>query len=141
MSSWDTGPFDNDGAMNFVGSLEHMSPEKSAARIGEGMADVVESTGYISAAQMNIAIAGACLVGALSGARGAVNSPFVREWVVAAGYSPPPALHALAIAVFDRAFRPDDNEWFELWHAAGRINEIQQGLVPFRQVLVIGPVA
>ena len=136
MSSWDTGPFDNDGAMNFVGSLEHMSPDKAAARIGEGMVDVVEATGYISAARMNIGIAGACLVGALAGARGAVASPFVREWVAAAGFAPSPSLHALAVAVFDRAFQPMDNEWFDLWHAAGRIEEVQQGLVAFRQALV-----
>jgi hypothetical protein len=137
MSSWDTGPFDNDGAMNFVGSLEHMSPDKSAARIGEGMADVVQATGYISAARMNVAIAGACLVCALTGARNAVSSPFVRDWVVAAGFAPPPALTELALAVFDRAFEPVDNEWFDLWYAGGRIDEVREGLAPFRQVLVM----
>ncbi len=135
MSSWDTGPFDNDGAMNFVGGLENMSPEKAAARLGEGMASVVEASGYISAARMNVAIAGACLVGALAGARSAVGSPFVRDWLAAAGFAPTAQLQSLALAVFDRAFVPNDNEWFDLWHASGRITEVQSGLVPFQQAL------
>ena len=135
MSSWDTGPFDNDGAMNFVGKLESDNARRATRRIHEAMASVVESRDYISAAKMNLAIASACLIGAMMGAIEAVGSPFVRDWLTVATISPTPDLCALARAVFARAFEPVDNQWFSLWEADGVLEDVRNGLAPFQQVL------
>ena len=135
MSSWDTGPFDNDGAMNFVGKLDQADPERVATRIRGAMASVVESTTYVEAAQMNLAVASACLVAAASGARNAVTSAYVRDWLVAANFPLTPELRALALAVFNRAFQPSANEWFDLWDASGSLDEVRRGLTPFHHAV------
>ena len=135
MSSWDTGPFDNDGAMNFVGKLDQYDPEGTASQIRGVMASVVESAKYVEAAQMNLAVAGACLVAAVSGARQAVTSPFVRDWLVAATFPVTPEMRALALAVFNRAFEPSANEWFDLWDASGSLDEVRRGLTPFQHAV------
>jgi hypothetical protein len=123
--------------MDFVHILEQAGPEGTPATIHRGMAAVVESPGYVSAAQMNVAIAGACLIGAMAGARGAVRSPFVRDWLTVAAFDPPPEFRSLAHAVFERAFQPEDNEWFRLWEADGALERVRRGLEPFDQALAL----
>ncbi|SRR6266545_4623215 len=135
MSSWDTGPFDNDGAMNFVAKLDHDDDERATRRIQQAMRSVVESRDYISAAKMNLAIASACLVGAMMGAHDAVGSPFVLDWLTVAKVRPTPELCRLSLAVFERAFSPVDNQWFSLWESDGKLNRVRRGLAPFHKVL------
>ena len=135
MSSWDTGPFDNDGAMDFVYRLEQAGPDGTPEGIRSGMAAVVEVPGYVSAAQMNVAVAAACLIAAMSGARNAITSPFVRDWLTVAAFAPPPDFRELAQAVLDRAFQPEDNEWYRLWEADGALERVRRGLEPFQQAL------
>jgi hypothetical protein len=135
VSSWDTGPFDNDGAMNFVGDLDQADADRTASRLAKAMLDVVSAPGYVSAAEMNLAVAAACLVGAKLGAHNAIDSPFVLDWLTAAVFAVTPELHSMAHAVFERAFSPGDNEWFDLWDAAGRLDSVRQRLEPFLAVL------
>jgi hypothetical protein len=131
VSSWDTGPFDNDGAMNFVGELDQADFDRTTARIATAMMDVISTPGYVSAADVNLAVAAACLVGAKSGARNAIGSPFVLDWLTAAVFAATPELRSMARAVFERAFHPGDNEWFDLWDAGGQLDDVRRQLDPF----------
>jgi hypothetical protein len=135
VSSWDTGPFDNDGAMNFVGDLDQADAERTSARLAKAMTNVIGAPGYISAADMNLAVASACLVGAKLGARNAIGSPFVLDWLTAAVFAVTPELRSMAQAVFERAFLSGDNEWFDLWDAAGSLDNVRQRLEPFFAVV------
>lgn len=138
MSSWDTGPFDNDGAMNFVGDLDQADFDRTTARIAKAMMNVISAPGYVSAADVNVAVAAACLVGAKFGARNAIGSPFVLDWLTASVFVATSDLRSMARAVFERAFSPGDNEWFDLWDAGGRLDEVRQRLDAFVVVVAAG---
>jgi hypothetical protein len=135
VSSWDTGPFDNDGAMNFVGDLDQANFDRTTARIVKAMMNVISAPAYVSAAEVNLAVAAACLVAGKSGARNAIGSPFVLDWLTAAVFDATPELRSMARAVFERAFQPGDNEWFDLWDAGGRLDDVRQRLDPFLVVV------
>jgi hypothetical protein len=117
--------------MNFVGELDQADFDRTTARIATAMMDVISTPGYVSAADVNLAVAAACLVGAKSGARNAIGSPFVLDWLTAAVFAATPELRSMARAVFERAFHPGDNEWFDLWDAGGQLDDVRRQLDPF----------
>jgi hypothetical protein len=117
--------------MNFVGDLDQANYDRTIARIAKAMTNVISAPGYVSAAEVNLAVAAACLVGAKSGAHNAIGSPFVLDWLTAAVFDATPELRSMARAVFERAFHPGDNEWFDLWDAGGRLDDVRLRLDPF----------
>jgi hypothetical protein len=86
---------------------------------------------YIEAPDMSAAIAAACLAAAALGA--SPPDPDVGAWLTASGIGARADLADQATRVFSRAAIPEDNEWYELWSDAGRLNDVPAALVPYRR--------
>src|SRR4051812_5482993 len=80
MGAWDTGPFDNDGAMHWVADLERDGTGAVRAALSRALDE-----GYIDATTGEEAVAAAEVVAASHGAPRSDLPPAVRGWIDAHG--------------------------------------------------------
>jgi hypothetical protein len=59
--------------------------------------------------------------------------PDVGAWLTASGITARSDLADQATRVLSRAAIPEDNEWYELWSDAGRLNDALAALLPYRR--------
>ena len=139
MGAWGEGPFENDAALDFTGPLSEEPADAVVAGLRDAMTGVLESGGpggsggYVEGPDMDAAIAAACLVAA----RLDPDVPIDRNGEYYLGqmeFTVDAKLRGLAGRVFDRAFRPENNEWHELWAEGGdeSLGRVAAALAPFR---------
>lgn len=136
MGAWAEGPFDNDDAADFCGDLQDSSnPDAAGSDLDRALA-VGSVDGYIETSDMNAGIAAAAIVAVLAGAAVPASSYApTAEWLALMRPLAIPTRRAAAARVFDRAFEPDENEWFELWHEASAIDDVHRALASFMSAL------
>ncbi|MGY1437568.1 DUF4259 domain-containing protein [Streptomyces reniochalinae] len=64
MGTWDVGPFDNDTAADFAGTLDHASPHERHTLIAAALREATGTTDYLDADLGQEAVAAAALVAA-----------------------------------------------------------------------------
>ncbi|WP_067490049.1 DUF4259 domain-containing protein [Actinomadura hibisca] len=132
MGAWDYGPFDNDGALDFVGGLAD-EPGDVTEKLRAAMVSVIESRDYLDLDDVSAALAAACLVaGRLDPAvmTNVNGKHYLEQLTFDAG-----PLREPASSAFVRSFAGGDNEWFELWADADAMAEVEAAHAPYRQVL------
>jgi hypothetical protein len=147
MGAWDMGPFDNDGAMDFVADLRHKtSPAEATAFVRETMTFILDTTEYLEGPDVAAAIAAACVVAITMDGNGgndakeaaleALNGRLREDLVkVVLDKEKEAELREFARRVFLRADAKKDNEWFDLWEDAGRLDVVAKENAPFRKAL------
>ncbi|MEU2675042.1 DUF4259 domain-containing protein [Streptomyces sp. NPDC007164] len=77
MSTWDTGPFDNDTAADFANALNDAEPETREALIRGVLIRTIDATGYLTEAEE--AVAAAALIAAQCPGGKPVDMSYVRK--------------------------------------------------------------
>ncbi|MGY0063529.1 DUF4259 domain-containing protein [Streptomyces sp. LZ34] len=62
MGTWDVGPFDNDTAADFSGTLDEAAADARAGIIHDTLTRVIDTAGYLEAPESEEAIAAAALI-------------------------------------------------------------------------------
>jgi hypothetical protein len=132
VGAWGTGAFDNDDALDLLGSWDRVTDVAAAVR--EALGAVAGATGYLESGTVNEAVAAAAVVAARAGGP-PPEHPSAAEWVGAHPFAVDPGLLDLARRALDRAFEPADNEWWELWDDAGALDDVRAALAPVRAAL------
>lgn len=132
MGTWDVGPFDNDDAADWCGSLDDAPAGSRHALIREALAEAADTTGYLDSAIGVRAVAAAALVAAgLPGGEPPCPHYGPKQPLPALG-----DLRAAARTALDRVIS-EPSELLELWEdPKGPWAESVQRL---RQVLAIEP--
>src|SRR4051794_4176718 len=113
MGAWDTGPFDNDGAMHWVADLERDGTGAVRAALSRALDE-----GYIDATTGEEAVAAAEVVAASHGAPRSDLPPAVRGWIDAHGGDVGEGLVATARTAVER-IAGADSDLAELWDETG----------------------
>ncbi|MEU4568023.1 DUF4259 domain-containing protein [Micromonospora sp. NPDC023956] len=134
MGTWDAGPYDNDTAADFCGSLDDAEPARRGEMIREVLRAVAETTDYLDSSYAERAIAAAAVVVAQrSGVP--TDSPYAPGFLSAGGTV---ALDAevvpLAVAALDRVVG-SDSEWRELWAESADPDEALRTVADLRAAL------
>lgn len=136
MGAWDSGPFDNDDAADFAGDLSQTGDaEDVAARLEGALTAVTGADGLVEAPVMNEALAAAAIVAVLTTPALPTPASLDRSWIDAARSEPPVHLRGAAAQVFERALRPQDNEWYDLWAEAGLVEDVRVLVQPYASAL------
>ncbi len=110
--AWDTGPFDNDDALDWVWELE----ESTDLSVVKAALEAVSKSGsYIEAPTASAALAAAEVVAALKGNPHAQLPEEVTAWADARSLGGNEDLVALAIEVVERVQDSSDSELAQLW--------------------------
>src|SRR5690349_19424255 len=132
MGNWGTGPFDNDDVAGLLEELVEVSADEAAAFLRAAMATAL-APGFVDAPEMSEAIAAAGVVAVTCGASS--SDPDLNEWLLETGFAADPDLIVQAAQLLSRAIDPTDNELYDLWHAAGRLDAVRASHAPFQQAL------
>jgi len=132
VGAWDSGPFDNDDAADFVGDTSELTdPHTVTAALGDALLAVTTSDGYIEAPEMSPAVAAAAIVAILGGSDAPTPSALDQFWFDPVRLLPSNQLRSEAARVFTRELEATDNEWFELWADAGQVDDVRARLASY----------
>jgi hypothetical protein len=138
MGAWDSGPFDNDGALDFVQELEATSPDQRVDVVRATFTTVVDSGGYLDIDDASQAVAAAAVIASEIAGGSFAESVRAPDLVRRGGVLDVPAdLPALALRALDRV-AGDNSEWRGLWEEGGGESPIAAMLGPIREVLERG---
>jgi hypothetical protein len=134
MGAWDSGPFDNDDALDFLGDLEE-SPNVRFVLAG-ALAAAVESSGYLEAPEGSVAVAAAALVAVVHAGRASGVSDSIAERIRALRLTDDDASDLIPAAgrALDRAVG-SESELLGLWEDAGSGDEWRETLSSIRDGL------
>jgi hypothetical protein len=118
VGAWESGPFDNDDALDFVGTLADAPDDETHRRLLEAL---TLSEGYLELPEANEAIAAAGLVAAWNG--WPVDAGSVLDLVDSRELEVTDALRSAARAALDQV-QGEDSEWREVWDDAGLLDEV-----------------
>jgi Domain of unknown function (DUF4259) len=117
MGTWGTGPFDDDGASDWVWELQEATDWAVVEQALRGAADVSGSS-YLEAPDGQIAWAGAAVVAAALPSPAVAVTPEVAEWLSTHAEELPTDLRPLALRAVQRVMAAN-SELAELWAEAG----------------------
>ncbi|WP_033337389.1 DUF4259 domain-containing protein [Catenuloplanes japonicus] len=103
MGTWDTGPFDNDGAGDWLADLRHASAADRPGLLLDALRNVTDEPEYVEVDTAQAALAAA-----------AVLAGEVPDFLADSPLTLPAGTDALAVRALDRIMGPD-SEWHELW--------------------------
>ncbi len=121
--AWDTGPFDNDDALDWVWELaesDDLAVVKSALR------EAAESSDYLQAPTANMAIAAAEVVAALKGNPGEGLPAEVVDWVREHQQAVSPDVLKTARDAITRVKDGESSELAQLWSESGEFADAWQ---------------
>ncbi|MBN3928193.1 DUF4259 domain-containing protein [Streptomyces verrucosisporus] len=131
MGTWDIGPFENDAAADFAGTLDKTAPDERDGLVRATLGRVARTRDYLDGSEGAEAVAAAALVAA----RCPGGEP------VGTGYGPRQALPAfaddlrpLAVEALDRVVA-GESELAELWDETSHGPGWRQGIGRLRAVL------
>ncbi|MFJ5553031.1 DUF4259 domain-containing protein [Streptomyces sp. NPDC093225] len=113
MGTWDIGPFDNDTAADFGGTLDRAHPDRRACLVREALLCAASTTEYLDADIGAEAVAAAALVAAQCG-----GEPADPHYGPAEPLPDLTALRTLAVRALDRVLA-EPSELLVLWEASG----------------------
>ena len=116
--AWDTGPFDNDDALDWVWELVE-SDDLSVVR--SALFEAAQSRGYLEAPTASMAIAAAEVVAALKGKSREDLPAEVGDWIRENQQDVPEDVVAAARDAISRAMDGESSELAQLWSESGRL--------------------
>ncbi|MDT3399519.1 DUF4259 domain-containing protein [Streptomyces sp. B1866] len=130
MGTWDIGPFDNDEAADFAGTLDRAPVRERARLLRDALRAAAEEAGYLEGPDGARAVAAAALVAAARTGGGADSAYGPREPLPPL----PDDLAALAARALDRVLA-EDSELRELWEDSGDAAPWAGGVTRVRDAL------
>ncbi|MEU9131005.1 DUF4259 domain-containing protein [Kitasatospora sp. NPDC048540] len=131
MGTWDLGPFDNDSAADFCGSLDRAGEAERAGLLRAALDAAATAEGYLDGDEGAPAVAAAALVAAqLTGGAGSGSAYGPKEPLPEL----PGDLRPLAVRALDRV-TGGDSELAALWDDAGHGEMWRRDLGRLRAVL------
>lgn len=119
--AWDTGPFDNDDALDWVWELSE-SDDLSVIEIA--LRDAAASSSYLEAPTGSIAVAAAEVVAALKGNPRAELPLEVSEWVMAHKADVDKELTEAARKAIELVLDADSSELAQLWSDSDELADV-----------------
>ena len=110
--AWDTGPFDNDDALDWVWQL---TESDDLSVVEDALNNALESSAYLEAPMGSMAVAAAEVVAALKGNPRAELPPEVSEWVDAQDFAVDDNLAASARRAVAQVRNAATSELAQLW--------------------------
>ena len=136
MGTWQTGPFDNDDAMEFFDEVEETPESEVLPKLRAQLAAIAERPGRVEVSEAAVAVAAAALIAAGSRAE-PIGNPSVDDWLRAhrgAFGALGADDHALALRALDRV-RDPGSEWLQLWSTTPRCEAVEARLETLRTAL------
>jgi len=115
MGTWDVGPFDNDGAADFVGDLDELPEHQRIGALRAALARAAREPAYLQDTEAVIAIAAAAIVASALPGGTPIDSSHGPDQPI------PPVPHdlaTLAVQALDRVLG-DECETKDLWEHSG----------------------
>ncbi|MFI6639493.1 DUF4259 domain-containing protein [Streptomyces sp. NPDC050504] len=113
MGTWDVGPFDNDTAADWCGSLDDALPEAREGLIRDALVVTVDTADYLDSDFAAQAVAAAALIAAQCPGGDPVDSAYGPDGTVPA-LADLAGLRTLALRALDRV-TTEPSEMLELW--------------------------
>lgn len=129
MGVWRIDVFSNDDALDFLDLIVGSAAEEVSTHLSNAMLLVTESKGYIEVTDMDNALAAATLVVLKSNQK--IKTTNHEALQALEHVDPTQKLRTLAAQTFNRAFQPNDNEWYGLWEDAGKLEAVRHSLQPY----------
>jgi hypothetical protein len=117
MSTWHTGPFDNDEALDFFDRVEALNSADVVPTLRETLCAVLERPGVVEVNEGQVAVAAATLVAAGRSRLARTGNPAVDSWLADHRPAVDTEDQQLALRVLERVCGPD-SEWMQLWTAS-----------------------
>ncbi len=115
MGTWDIGPYDNDSAADWCGSLHDAEPAERAGLLRQALREAAEETGFLDSREGSRAVAAAAVIVSQLPGGAPPTSSYAPDFLLGDGRLEVPAdLPALAVGALDRVLAAD-SEWLELW--------------------------
>ncbi|WP_331733601.1 DUF4259 domain-containing protein (plasmid) [Embleya sp. NBC_00888] len=111
MGTWDIGPFDNDMAADFAGTLDETPHDQRVGVVRSALMQAVQAQDYLEGAEGDEAVAAAALVAAQCPGGEPVCTSYGPDEPVP---TLPDDLRSLAVAALDRVVA-ENSELAELW--------------------------
>ncbi|GHI89935.1 DUF4259 domain-containing protein [Streptomyces xanthophaeus] len=132
MGTWDVGPFDNDTAADFSGSLDEAPEGERETLIRAALACAADTPGYLDQDIAAEAIAAAALVAAQRPGGEPVTTPYGPDLPLP---ELPADLRGLAVRALDRVVT-EPSELMELWEESEESGPWRAGVSQLRSVLL-----
>jgi hypothetical protein len=133
VGTWGPGPFDNDDAAPVIEELTDTSLQQTTENLQSLMAAALKPNEYVEAPVMSAAIAAACIIAVALGAPS--PHPNLTDWLQDSGFGATSDLRRTATQVLSRVTASDNNEWYDLWRDAGRLDKVLAEIRPYHQEL------
>lgn len=134
MGTWETGPFDNDDAMDFFDEVEETPDADVPPKLRKALVAIVERPGQVELAEGHVAVAAASLVAAGRSRIAATGNASVDAWLSAHRPLVTAEDQRVALAALDRVTGPD-SEWMTLWSHSPVGPAIEERIASLRQIL------
>jgi len=119
MGAWGDGPFDNDSALDWCGTLQDADRADRVKLVRSALATVADSTGYLDFDEAAEGVAAAAIVASLVPGGSPVNPADAPAFLAERGAMDlADDLPSLAVAALARVVG-EDSEWRELWSQSG----------------------
>ncbi|GAB4050957.1 DUF4259 domain-containing protein [Catellatospora paridis] len=139
MGTWDSGPFDNDGAADWCGDLDEADPADRLGVVRQTLAAVADHAGYLDDRLGVRAVAAAAVIVSQRPGAEPLTSPYAPEFLLEGGsLVVPEDVAALAVRALDRVVG-DDSEWRELWEDTGDPADALAAVGDLRTALAAAP--
>ena len=134
MGTWQTGPFDNDDAMDFFDEVEETPDADVPPKLRKALVAIAERPGQVELAEGHVAVAAASLVAAGRSRVVATGNASVDAWLSAHRPAVTAEDQRVALAALDRVTGPD-SEWMTLWANSSVGAAVEERIASLRQVL------
>lgn len=119
--AWDTGPFDNDDALDWVWEL---TDSDDLSVVEDALQSAIDTSDYLEAPMGSMAVAAAEVVAALKGKPRAELPPEVSEWVKAREYVVKDDLAEAARKAVAEVKNAESSELAQLWSESDELAEV-----------------
>lgn len=139
MGTWDSGPFDNDGAADWCGDLDEADPADRLGMVRQTLAAVADHAGYLDDRLGVRAVAAAAVIVSQRPGAEPLTSPYAPDFLLEGGsLVVPEDVAALAVRALDRVVGAD-SEWRELWEDTGDAADALAAVGDLRTALAAAP--
>ncbi len=135
MGTWDVGPFDNDGAADFCGTVQDADPSSRPQLIRAALAAAADEDDYLDVDIAQEAIAAAALVASQRPGGPPVTSAYAPDFLRDGGrLELTDDLAPLAVRALQRILG-EESEWRELWEETDEATSAMTQLAGLRTAL------
>ncbi|MFI0449447.1 DUF4259 domain-containing protein [Actinomadura sp. 6N118] len=132
MGAWGHGPFENDGAYDYLASLRDIGTAAAPDALRQTLTAFLAPSQMVSSKSADQAVAAAALIALRAGADASVSGT-VEDFLDSHPFAWDEEMRTLAAKAFTHALEAENNEWLEVWE--DQAHKVAAALEPFRQAV------